>query len=77
MTYRQFLSRTRIRPDISTAVTCHKLIFKELKKDPPTPRRGLVSSLMSMWCRHSSMATKYHRRLADWILEDCEKALQK
>lgn len=79
MTYKNFLKNCKIRPDISSAQRAHEHIFEELKCGPLTDKqiRAIKSYLMSSWCRWSSMAIKYHRPLAQWIIEDCVKAYSK
>ena len=78
MSYKTFLSRTKIKPDITSATIAHRHIYEELSKgkmNPEVRRRFFTRILMSMWCRYSSMARKWHRPLADWIIEDCERAM--
>lgn len=78
MTYADFLKKVKIKPDITTAERAHKLVFEELIKNPFTSalKKKLKRVLMSMWCRHSSLAKKYHTAQAEWIIDDCVKALQ-
>lgn len=78
MDYATFLSKTKIQPDIATATRAHQFIFEELSKGSMDEkmRKSFVRVLMSMWCRYDSLAKKYHRDLADWIIEDCVSAME-